>query len=58
MTTAPSTLVTMAIEPAGSEGVTQPVAAAGQLTSTRASSARKERPTTETKAMIQRSMRL
>ena len=48
----------MAVEPAGKLGVTQEAAACGQSTLTRASSARKARPISETNAMIQRSMRL
>ena len=58
MTTAPSTLTTMAAEPLGRLGVTQDMVALGQSTSTRASSARNERPTMLTKAMIKRSERL
>ncbi len=58
MTTAPSTLVMIATEPAGAAGTTQAAAVCAQSTSTRASSARKDSPTTLTKAMIQRSMRL
>ena len=58
MTTAPSTLITMAAEPAGKLGLTHETAACGQSTFTSASSARKARPMSETNAIIQRSMRL
>ena len=55
MTTAPRMLVTTGTAPAGTLGTTQFVAAWGQSTSTIASSARNDSPTTLTNAMIQRS---
>ncbi len=55
MTTAPRMLTTVAVEPAGMLGVAQLTAARGQSTSTMASSAKKDSPTTLTKAMIHRS---
>ena len=56
MTTAPSTLTMMALEPAGMLGTTQSTAAAGQSTLTIAISARKAMPMSETKPMMMRSI--
>ena len=58
MTTAPRMLTTMAAESVGMLGVIQPAAACGQSTLTSASSAKNDRPTMPTKAIIQRSARL
>ena len=58
ITTAPSTLITMASEPVGRLGVTHATADCAQSTLTRASSSRKDMPMSETNAMIQRSTRL
>ena len=52
ITTAPSTLMMMGIDPAGNAGVTHPAAACGQPMLTMAISNKNESPISDTKPMI------